>query len=107
MNTNRQQATWLLHDPKNIYENSLVVEDIQQTYVRSARKLKSELGIKQLRQGNICDDQFRLQMKRKIVAIVFVCKLYIRPLRSPDYHVKQRNNFYKPKPFNAVGMPEP
>ncbi|MCI7719320.1 isochorismate synthase [[Pasteurella] aerogenes] len=48
---NRQQATWLLHDPKNIYENSLVVEDIQQNLRPFSTQIEvSELGIKQLRQ---------------------------------------------------------
>lgn len=48
---NRQQADWLLNDPKNIHENGLVAEDITQNLRPYIQKIEvSELGLKQLRQ---------------------------------------------------------
>ncbi|QEH08525.1 isochorismate synthase [Histophilus somni] len=48
---NQQQAQWLLQDPKNIYENSLVVEGICQHLIPYVEEITvSELEIKQLRQ---------------------------------------------------------
>ncbi|PJG83852.1 isochorismate synthase [Caviibacterium pharyngocola] len=58
---NRRQGEWLLQDPKNLYENWLVVEDISQNlqpYVRDIVVADSEL--KQLRQVQ--------HLKRKIHA---------------------------------------
>lgn len=60
----QQHANWLLQDEKNIYENQLVVEDIQQHLAPYSQQIQiSELGLKPLRQVQHLRRQICVQLQ--------------------------------------------
>lgn len=61
---NQRQATWLLQDQKNIYENWLVVEDISQNLQPYIEKIEvSDLEVAQLRQVQHLKRKIRVDLK--------------------------------------------